>query len=83
MAKKDRSKRERELSLLMSAERSLENLRRSHVRPTQSWDFTVEALSRIKAERIILQKAMAGDEDAIRARQMGGVETHASDTLGE
>lgn len=84
MAKKrERNRRERELSLLLSAEKSLEGLRRSHQRPTQTWEFVVEALSRLKAERNILARAMAGDEDAIRARQMGGAESYASDTLGK
>lgn len=77
MARK-RSKREKELEALMSVEQGLTRLRKYHSRPTQSWDFSVDTLSRIQAERVMLQRALGGDAEAERYRKMGPDDaTHA------
>lgn len=76
------SKRERELDLLLRIERAITHLRQHHARPTQNWDFLVEPLAMLRAERVILQSAMGGDPDAKMLRQTRrGV--HANDTMGQ
>lgn len=82
MGKRRRSTpREKELQLLLSVERSLTDLRRYYGRPTQRYDFVLDTLTKVQAERLMLQQAMAGDADAIRHRKMG-VTTDAAHTLG-
>lgn len=76
------SKRERELSLLQRIERCATHLRQYHARPTQTWDWLVPVIARVKAERVILEQALAGDPDAMMLRQTKGRDD-ANDAMGE
>lgn len=82
MGKRKRSTpREKELHLLLSVERALTDLRRFYGRPTQRYDFVLDTLTKVQAERLMLQKAMAGDAEAMRHRKMGATDD-ATNPLG-
>lgn len=67
--KKRYAPRERELVLLLNIEQSMTELKKSHGRPTQRYDFLTDPLAQVKSERVVLERALAGDSEAVQLRR--------------
>lgn len=72
---------ERELGTLLSLERLMQSFLRQHVRPNQPHRPIREALDHVIAEKSLLQMAINGDSNAIKARRIP--DANASDAVGE
>jgi hypothetical protein len=72
---------ERELGALLSMERLMQSFLRKHTRPNQPHRPIRDALDHVIAEKSLLQMAMNGDVNAIKARRIP--DANAIDALGE